>query len=161
MHCEYTSHLITAGKIHRADNRCKPTGQYGPCARKCVTIASSSDVENDKGEAKVAIPVHEETIVTPEHSYCHQPDKLTKESVDELKECNSVENSSGLGLAHLGSLTTDNTTFGTADTHAETVSVHDYLLDILDFSDTLDPTANLSPDYASYRGSSPHLQEVT
>ena len=81
--------------------------------------------------------------------------------MDKLEECNSVEDSSALGLAHLGSLTTDNTTFGAAHNHAETVPVHDYLHDILDFSDTLDPTANMSPDYASSRGSSPHPQEVT
>ena len=139
----------------------KPTAQYGPHAWKCITIASLSDKENGKGEAEVAISVPEETIVTSEHCYCNQPDKVSEGSVDKLEECNNVEDSSAFGLARLGSLTTDNTTFVAADTHAETVSVHDYLHDILDFSDTLDPTANMSPDYASSGGSSPYLQEVT
>ena len=114
----------------------KPPGEYGPHAWKHVTIASSSDKENSKGEAEVAISVPEETIVTSEHSYCNQPDKLTEGSVDELGECNSVEESSALGLADLASLTTDNTTFTVAHTHAETLSAHDYSHNTLDFSDT-------------------------
>ena len=46
--------------------------------------------------------------------------------MDELEECNSVEDSSALGLAGSASLITDNTTFTVAYTHAETLPVHDY-----------------------------------
>ena len=46
----------------------KPTGEYGPHAQKRVTIASSSDEKNSKGEAEVAISVPDKTIVTLEHS---------------------------------------------------------------------------------------------
>ena len=59
--------------------------------------------------------------------------------MDISEECNSVGDSDALGIAHIGSLPSGNTTFGAADTYEENVSAHDYLDEVFHFSDTLDP----------------------